>query len=191
MTSLMPSGLGSEIQHSLAALRDFFLSERILISFNAPVSRPLIKEVGLALREHIQTTAEGTPTAIDVFSVYIEMSQNISNYVANQAYGDKESVATVVIAETEDGRYLVSAGNVIDPVDGAELVNRVNYLSSLDPGELKSLYKQQLREPRHDLPGRGAGLGLIQIARKATGDLRCGLGSLVDGRTFFVISAKI
>jgi hypothetical protein len=38
---------------NLASLRDFFSAERILICFNGPISRTLISEIGLALKEHI------------------------------------------------------------------------------------------------------------------------------------------
>jgi hypothetical protein len=176
---------------SLASLRDFFNTERILICFNGPISRTLIGEIGVALKDHIESTQSRESAAMDVFSVYIEMSQNIRHYAAAQGYGDTESTATVVIAELDSGGYVVSAGNVVECVDGEALVQRVQQLASLDKISLKTLYKQQLRSPREEGASTGAGLGLIDVARKSSAPLECSLDQVQAGKAFFTLRATI
>jgi hypothetical protein len=128
---------------------------------------------------------------MDVFSVYIEMSQNIRHYTAAQGYTEPEATATVVIAESGDGSYVVSAGNVVERGDGQALVERVNQLACLDKVALKSLYKQQLRMPRDADLASGAGLGLIDVARKSSSPLECSLDLLEAGKAFFTLRATI
>ncbi len=176
---------------SLSSLRDFFTNERILICFNGPTSRTLIGEIGAALKEHIESTRDCMSSAMDVFSVYIEMSQNIRHYTANRSYSDQEATATVVIAETGVDQYVVSAGNLIEVADGRCLMERVEALSRLDKVELKSLYKEQLRKPREDGAVTGAGLGLIDIARKSSEPLQASLDELGGGKAFFTLRATI
>lgn len=186
---LMPTTLTTH--QSLAALREFFSSERILICFNGPISRTLISEIGIALKQHIESSTDSLSAAMDVFSVYIEMSQNIRHYSMQHGYSDDEATASVVIAETDDGRYVVSAGNIVESEDGAALTNRIQALSQLDKPALKSLYKEQLRQPRTEGASTGAGLGLIDVARKSTAPLQCSLDPLSAGRAFFTIRATI
>ena len=176
---------------SLCSLRDFFTHERILICFNGPTTRSLIGEIGAALKEHIETTSDCMSAAMDVFSVYIEMSQNIRHYTSSRSYGDLEATATVVIAETGVDKYVVSAGNMIDAADGQHLLDRVDVLGRLDKVELKSLYKEQLRKPREEGVVTGAGLGLIDIARKSSEPLRASLDELGGGKAFFTLRATI
>lgn len=176
---------------SLASLREFFSGERILICFNGPTSRTLISEIGIALKEHIESSSESVSAAMDVFSVYIEMSQNIRHYTAAHDYAEPDATATVVIAETDDGHYVVSAGNVVQMADGEALLARVDRLSSLDKAELKALYKEQLRQPRQEGVSTGAGLGLIDVARKSSAPLQCSLDPLNAGKAFFTIRATI
>jgi hypothetical protein len=176
---------------SLASLRDFFSAERILICFNGPISRTLISEIGIALKEHIQSTRQCMSSAMDVFSVYIEMSQNIRHYSAAQSYAEPDATATVVIAESGTGSYVVSAGNVVQRSDGEALLQRVHQLAGLDKSELKSLYKQQLRVPRDGDVSTGAGLGLIDVARKSSAPLECSLDLLEAGKAFFTLRATI
>ncbi|MEI6030514.1 MAG: biofilm regulation protein kinase SiaB [Synechococcaceae cyanobacterium ELA739] len=176
---------------SLSSLRDFFNGQRILICFNGPISRTLIGEIGVALKDHIESTQSSQSAAMDVFSVYIEMSQNIRHYANAKGYGDKDASATVVIAEVEDGHYAVSAGNIIELADGEALVARIEKLAHLDKAELKSLYKQQLRQPRDEDRATGAGLGLIEIARKSSQPLEANLGEADQGKAFFSLCAII
>ena len=176
---------------SLSSLRDFFGAERILICFNGPTSRTLISEIGVALKEHIESSSDSVSVAMDVFSVYIEMSQNIRHYSGAMAYCESDATATVVIAETADGRYVVSAGNVVQRDHGQALVERITSLAALDKQALKSLYKEQLRQPRVEGARTGAGLGLIDVARKSSAPLQCSLDQLDAGKAFFTIRATI
>ncbi len=176
---------------SLASLRDFFSAERILICFNGPISRSLISEIGVALKQHIESTQDCTTSAMDVFSVYIEMSQNIRHYSAAQGYQEPDATATVVIAESGTGRFVVSAGNVVQLADGEALLERVASLAALDKSDLKLAYKEQLRRPRSPGAATGAGLGLIDVARKSTAPLQCSLDLLDAGKAFFTLRATI
>lgn len=176
---------------SLFSLREFFCNERILICFNGPISRTLISEIGVALKDHIESTQARESAAMDVFSVYIEMSQNIRHYASRLSYDDRQASATVVIAESADSHYCVSAGNLVEPADGQALLKRVEEIALLDKTELKKLYKAQLRAPRSPDQSSGAGLGLIEMARKSSQPLQAKLDPGPDGKVFFSLRAVI
>ncbi|MFY8149069.1 MAG: biofilm regulation protein kinase SiaB [Prochlorococcaceae cyanobacterium] len=176
---------------NLLSLSNFFSGERVFICFNGPISRTLIGEIGLALKNYIESTQAHQPIAMDVFSVYVEVSQNIRHYTTAREYNEIDSTATVVIADAGNSHFAVSAGNVVERSDGEALMERIRQLASLDAAELKALYKKQLREPRPTDCATGAGLGLIQIARTASRPLEARLDPLDDGRAFFSIRAVI
>ncbi len=176
---------------SLMSLKDFFSDEKILICFNGPISRNLIGEIGAALKERIESHHAPDLEVMDVFSVYIEMSQNIRNYACSRGFSDAESSATVVIAAAEPGHFAVCAGNLVEVADGKALVERVRTLAQCNKAELKALYKEQLRQPRSELKGRGAGLGLIEIARRSSQPMEASLDPLETDRAFFSLRAII
>lgn len=186
---------------ALSSLREFFSGQQILICFNGPISRTLIGEIGIALKDHIQSCqaeqeasqaeAVNQTVAVDVFSVYIEMSQNIRHYAKFKGYSDSEASATVVIARCGDDHYSVSAGNLVDEADGPPLLERIQFLATLDKARLKALYKEQLRSPRDQAAATGAGLGLIEIARKASQPLVAMVEPQGAGKAFFSLQAII
>ncbi len=176
---------------SLISLREFFSHQQILICFNGPISTTLIGEIGSALKEHIESNHAPELEVMDVFSVYIEMSQNIRNYATSRGFSDAESSATVVIAAAEAGHYAVCAGNLVQMEDGQALIQRIHELADCDKAQLKLLYKQQLRQPLDQTPGKGAGLGLIEIARRSSQPMEASLDPLESGRAFFSLRAII
>ena len=174
---------GLSLRH-LGELQKFCCDQEILICLNGPNSQSLIEEIGKALRQHIASQTE-TSKAMDVFSTYIEMSQNIRNYGLSRNYDAVTASATVIIASHPQGRYSISAANLVEKEDGERLLERIQTLAKLDKQELKQLYKLQLREA--PLNAGGAGLGLIEMARRSSEPMESSLEDRPEGRSFFAL----
>ena len=71
----------------LLTLRDQFDKQRVLLSFNGPISHSLIEEIGKAIRNYLNSESAAPSAAMDVFSTYIEMTQNISHYATAMGSG--------------------------------------------------------------------------------------------------------
>lgn len=164
-------------------LRETFDAQQIMVCFNGPINAALIEEIGRALRDYLNLQQE-KPTAVsDIFSVYIEMTQNIRRY-ADAHSGLAGAANAVIVVSRDAGRYVVSAGNVVAPADGEALSRRVAELAAMDAAGLKATFKAQLRQPRENV-GNSAGLGLIDIARKAAQPLDSALRAIDAERSFF------
>ena len=147
--------------------------------------------MGNALRNHL-TAEELQPSAVmDVFGVYIELTQNIRHYCNARGYGEYESAVTVVVARAEAGHYVVQAGNLVERADGNALLDRVEALARMDAAQLKAAYKEQLRKPREPGAASGAGLGLIDVARKSTQPITATVSDMGGEQVFFSVRAVI
>jgi hypothetical protein len=117
------------------------------------------------------------------------MTQNIRRYADQHAGLEGASSAAIVVSRAED-RYVISAGNVVTREDGAALQERVASLAAMDGPALKTLFKTQLRQPREGLNG-SAGLGLIDMARKAARPLTASVRGIDEERSFFSLSVVL
>ena len=97
----------------------------------------------------------------------------------------------MVVSQDDQGRYQVSAGNLVQTADGERLVATIDGLALLDRAELKAAYKRQLRQPRDDTSPSGAGLGLLDIARKSSRPMRASLQPLSAQQSFFSLTATL
>ena len=170
-------------------LREIFDRKQIMVCFNGPINAALIEEIGRALRDYLQHQQEAPSAVADIFAVYIEMTQNIRRYADQHPELTGAANAAIVVSR-EDGHYVISAGNVVAPQDGRELVRRVEELAAMDRSALKALFKTQLRQPREALNG-SAGLGLIDMARKASSPLAATLRDIDSGRSFLSLRVML
>lgn len=175
----------------LLSLRQDFIEKQILLCFNGPISSGLIQELGEALKNYLAAERVAPSTSMDVFSVYIELTQNIRHYARAQGYNELLSAATVVVGKDQDQAYQVLAGNIVEPEDGEKICQRIRELAALDKDELKVLYKKQLRMPRDSENSTGAGLGLIDVCRKSSKPITCQLVPTDYGKAFLSILATL
>lgn len=167
----------------------------ILISFSGRLSQQLIEEYGEAVKTYLESEAQSTKEIIHTFSIFIEQTQNIKNYCAGrQENPSKDRIAQsciVTIGMNDQGNFICS-GNLVENADIPELTARIDAILQLNKEELKKLYKDRLRQGLSDSPAdAGAGVGLIDMARKATLPLEYTVTPRSEGLSFFTLKAVV
>ena len=85
----------------------------------------------------------------------------------------------------EGSDYVVCAGNLVERTDVPRLHARLSRIREMNKDELKVLYKEQLRaEP--EAGSKGAGLGFMEIARRATKPIEFDFADLDCKSRFFL-----
>lgn len=170
-----------------------FLRERgILICFSGKLSQELIEEYGEAVKKYMEAEDRPANEIINIFSIFIEQTQNIKNYCSSKSqhkhFEEMNQSCIISIGKTDKGFY-ISAGNLVLAEDIGHLVGKIEMLGSLDKTDLKKMYKQKLREELQE--DQGAGIGLIEIARKASEPLEFSVSPVNDELTFFTLKAVV
>jgi len=181
-------------QIDLFSMRKDFSQNEIMICFNGPFSRSIIEELGHAIKRYMEAEPAEKSAMTDVFAIFVEQTQNIRNYAAAKACLEKDNqywCSAIVVIAKDGGHYLVTSGNVVENADLAGLVRKVDSLKDLDKAALKALYKEQLRKPRQEGVDTGAGLGLIDMARKSSGPITCSVQPVDENHSFFSLKAVI
>jgi hypothetical protein len=175
-------------ESNLLALRDEFTRRNVLVCFNGPVSHGVIEEIGTAVRRYLESETARGANAMDVFAVYVEFTQNMKAYLQRRAFEAPERAAATILVSREGGRYAVTAGNVVANEDLPPLLARIDALAAMGQDALRALHRQRLREA--PTPGGGAGVGLIDVARRSSA-LRYTTWPLDAGHTLFGITALV
>ncbi len=176
--------------HDLLAMRKSFTQDGVLMSFNGPFSHSIIEEIGNAIKHYLEGENINKGAVTDVFGVYIEQTQNVRNYLARRAFAGSERNSAIVVIAIVDGLHVVSSGNVVLKSDAADLAARLDEINALDKDGLKRFYKEKLRAERAP-DAFGAGIGLIDMARRAKGKIEYSFVSLDAGHDFFSLSVKV
>jgi hypothetical protein len=175
---------------------DFFALHRqmqrkgILIYFSGPFSQKIMLGLGFSLRKKI--TDSDTPSkASRAFSIFVELAQNIISYSEDKVgSAEDQSALGVIMVSERSGRYFIECGNTIAREDSARISGKLDAIRNLTQDELKALYKKQ----RHDGPDEksaGAGLGFIEMARRASEPITYSIAEAENGQVFFSVTATV
>lgn len=177
---------------NLFSLRRHLGDAGALLTFSGSFSHSLLEELGLAVRKYLETDHLEKSAMMNVFSVYVEASHNVRNYTTLRLQDGDVAVgqSSIVVIAKQDTHYEVNAGNMIKKADVAPLRQRLLSLRELDKGGLKSLYKEQLRKEREP-SSQGAGLGLIDMARRSTAPLEFDFADVDDLYSYFSLRVII
>jgi len=164
----------------------------ILISFSGRFSQGIIEELGEAIKKHMEAEDRPRNDIYNVFAIFVETSHNIKKYatskISSNFYDRIYNSGIVTIGKTEEG-YFICSGNLIEESDAKLLSANLDLLIQMDKEQLRQQYKAQRKK---ELPpgSLGAGLGLIDIARKSSKPLDYSLLK-IDELSFFTLTVMV
>jgi hypothetical protein len=124
-----------------------------------------------------------------VFTIMVEGLQNITRHQEMEESEELKETGIFLIQDVAN-RYYITTGNPILKRNIPSLTEQLNKINSLDSDELKSYYKKVLNDNIISDKG-GAGLGLIEMARKSGNKLVYDFVDLNDNYSYFYLNTEI
>jgi hypothetical protein len=140
---------------------------------------------------NLESTGETSKVKKRVFSIMVECLQNITRHqtVEGEEYNDSSIPGIFMIQRKDDG-YFITSGNVVPNIATPKLRSQLEKINSLQQDELKEYYKQILEDGSISDRG-GAGLGLIEMARKSGNKLTFDFAKVNEDISYFYLHTAI
>ena len=136
---------------------------RTFFCYSGLLSEDVLSTFSGIVREQMSEMEDDAEITKRVFGIFVEQAQNVIRYSKDRIA--EGGTGTVAISRAEDG-FLIEAINPMDHENAAGLQKNLDELKAMDNKELRKAYKQRLREGPPE-GSKGAGLGFIEMARKA------------------------
>jgi len=180
------------LAQTLAKFRSQFQDQGISFCYSGYMTEDLLLGIGNAIKKKLEMTDLDKKKCKTIFSVFVEQMQNVIRYSAErETHVDKTDMSYGIVAVGElNDSFFVACGNVVQKDDAERLRDGLDKIKSLDKDGLKALWKETLKG---DAPegSKGAGVGFIDIARRAEGGIEYDFDPLDETRVFFAIKAFI
>ncbi len=168
-------------------------SHAIVMSYKGAASGKLL--------DSIITVAQAKLTEIElkrsvkkrVFGVLVEVLQNIHHHFNNSnvhVHSQNGEDSIMFVFAKKDGNYSVTTGNYIADSEILPLKTRLEEINSMTPDQVKEKYREILKTGEISAKG-GAGLGIIDIARKSGSKLQYEFRKHNDNLSFFSLTVTI
>ena len=168
----------------------------IFFCFNGPVSQNLVTDIGSILVQQMNLEKASKTTVIRTFSMLVEKAQNIIHYSDEKSSKEKaideeqELSHGIIVIGYEDGHYWVLSGNMIENDKVERLRKKLTKLQKMDKEELKQYYREQ-RKKEPEAESKGAGLGFIEMAKRASRPIEFEFEQIDAKRSFFSLKTVI
>jgi len=140
------------------------------IIYSGPMWDDGIKGLSEMVRARLDKDEISENSARAVFSVFVEQVTNMLMYSEEkEIYPKSEKPVPVglLVLGHKDDLFFVQTKNHIKNENAELIKERIDYLNTLDKKELRRHHRQKLNEENDNPESRGAGLGFIEIARRA------------------------
>lgn len=178
---------------NLYKLQKMLKESNIELIFAGAFSQGLVEELGQALKERLEKQNITKSQISCVFLTFVEQAQNIRNYlIAKENTNEYDMIkdsGIIAISRTERG-YCINSGNIISQHDIEKLKSRLETIVSMDREEINKYYKKVMCQSMNQETGQ-AGLGLIQIARKAADPIEYYFEKLDDDYSYYNLTVRV
>jgi hypothetical protein len=147
-------------------------SAGVLFYYTGPFDSEVIAALASQLKDTLQKKIPSGPASRKLFSIFIEMAQNVLHYGSATPRTDSDvptRPGSIVLGKGESSYWIVCA-NLVASNHVPRIRSRLEALRNMSVAEVKAAYRAQLANDEHaetDTLSKGAGLGLLTIARES------------------------
>lgn len=169
----------------------------INIIYSGPIWADGIEGIGGTLKKRLEFDELPLSASQSVFSVFVEQMNNMLMYSAEkEPFDNKESRKLdvskgVFILGAQDKTYFIQSGNVMKKESVDLVKKRLDHLNTLDKAGLRKFYKEQIKNDNTNPESLGAGLGFIEIARRASSKIEYKFTPYENNLIFFTMFVTI
>lgn len=174
--------------------QEFTQQYGVIFYYSGAFTQNVIAAMGDALKTKLECQNQKGSTLRKIFSVFIEMAQNIMHYseTIHDEGGNQYRFGAIAIGR-KDEKYFVLCGNLVNKAAAEELNDKLGVILAMSKEEIKQAYKTQLQSDFNP-DNQGAGLGLLTVAKDSIEPIEYKFIEAPfdgDGHTFFYIKATI
>lgn len=162
-------------------------ANKMLLIHGGQSSHALNTKILEAVEHKLLRMKERTLVRKRILNVLMECLGNLSNHA--HPTDDPFFNSTIIVSQNQHS-YIIESANRVEKQEMPALKQRLEKINALDEQSLRNMYAQVLDSNTISCKG-GAGLGIIDIARKASGKLNYEFTELNDGCSLFTLSINV
>ena len=129
----------------------------VFLAYGGFLTQSLIVGMTEALEMESENSALSMKLAGNIFTVFIELAQNMMNYSKKVTDG-MDPKGLILVGKTDDGYYYVLSQNIVDKKDKEKIEPKLKEVINASKDEIKKLYREA-RKSGKNTHSKGGGIG--------------------------------
>ena len=167
-------------------IRNKMMNEHLMFVYRGVVTSENSVPLLMLLEKEMENSEFAFVGRKRLFMFVLESLQNVSRHSNKGPYAN---MSLVIYSKTGKG-YTVTTGNVLHSSGIDDLKAKLDQINNLESKEIRNVYRQMLSSAEFTTKG-GAGLGLIEMAKKTGNKLDYDFVALDDEYSYFILSKTV
>jgi len=161
----------------------------VFLSYGGYLSQALITGMTEALEMEAEDNGINMAASNNIFTIFIELSQNMMNYSKSLSKDTKKSQGLILVSKDTNYDYHIHSQNIISLEDKEKIEPKLIEIQSLDKEGIKKRYRE-LRKSGQNTHGKGGGIGFYEIAKKCD-SIEYDFTKINEDRYYFHVNTNI
>jgi len=171
----------------------------IILSFKGNITADLLTSILEITENKLEKIQEEPRVRRKVFNILVECLQNVYHHMdamleeedgKNGSLGSAKNTVIFMIGK-DDNNYFITTGNHMHNEKVDILKSKIDKINGLDAQQIKEFYHETLTQSEGLSEKGGAGLGMIDMARKSGQKIDYDFNKMDDQFTFFSCYIKV
>lgn len=167
-------------------IRNKMMKERLMFVYRGVVTNENSVPLLMLLEKEMENSEFGFVGRKRLFMFVLESLQNVTRHSSDSIHAD---MSLVIYSKSGSG-YTVTTGNVLPTANIKDLKLKLDEINNLETNEIRNVYRQMLTSSELSSKG-GAGLGLIEMAKKTGNKLDYDFVPLDDKFSYYILSKTV
>lgn len=139
----------------------------VFLTYGGFITQSLIVGMTEALECESKNVALTMKQSTNIFTIFIELAQNMMNYSKKALKGDSEfnPKGIMIVGRNMQENYYVFSQNIISLSDKEKIEPKLQAIMNTDIDGIKKLYKEARKSGKNS-HSKGGGIGFYEIAKR-------------------------
>jgi len=140
----------------------------VFLTYGGFLTQTLITAMTEALEKEAQNNDLAMGTSTNIFTIFIELSQNMMNYAKakEQDETNAQSQGLIVVGKDSE-RYFIHSQNIVTKADKDKIAPLLKQIQTMSREEIKKAYRK-LRKSGKNTHAKGGGIGFYEVAKRSS-----------------------
>ena len=169
-------------------------NDDIILAFKGDVTEELLTSVFRIMESRLEESPAELRLKKKVNNILVECLQNVYHHMEgfkeDEISAEHTGTAMFLICQDDTNKFRILTGNHLLNSDIEQLKNKIDTINTMTQEELKAHYLDRLKNATLSEKG-GAGLGMIDMARKSGNKLDYRFDKLNERISFFTLMISV
>jgi hypothetical protein len=165
-------------------------AKNVLYSFQGVIDDSITVKISNLMEKHFEENVIPSERRKKFFLIMVECVQNVYHHQLKPEHEGQPFESGIIVSNDENSNYRIVSGNYIDNTSTKALGEKIELMNAMTPEQLRAFYQESLSVAELSEKG-GAGLGILDMARKSKMPLEYEFVPIDEHYSFFILAITI